>query len=220
VYTTEPEWRDYFRSTAAHSALLVDGESQAQPSGPFSWASRPAARLVEWRSTEAYDLAVGERRGHRRQVLFLKPWCWLVRDAVSGQDEREHELELRFQFAPGVVRRDGEWARGPAADGPGLLLRCLAMTPLLGEVHAGETAPPRGWYSSDYGRREPAPSLGWRTVARLPFVAITLLLPVEDVTAPPPTIAPILDAQGQPIGVLWEDAGTAVRFDDEGSWRR
>jgi len=137
---------------------------------------------------------------------------------VSGRDE--HELELRFKFAHGVVNLDGEWARGPAAEGPGLLLRCLAAAPMKGEVRCGDTEPLRGWYSSDYGRSEPAPSLGWRTVMRLPFAAITLLLPVEDVTVPPPAVAPVLDAQGQPIGVVWEDEATAVRFDDEGSWRR
>ncbi|PYN93862.1 MAG: hypothetical protein DMD91_29220, partial [Candidatus Rokuibacteriota bacterium] len=50
-YTVEPEWRDFFRSTAAHSTVMVDGVGQAEPAGPFGWRQRPAARVLRWIST-------------------------------------------------------------------------------------------------------------------------------------------------------------------------
>ena len=40
-YTPEPGWRNYFRSTAAHSTVRVDQRDHAEPAGPFRWHSRP-----------------------------------------------------------------------------------------------------------------------------------------------------------------------------------
>ena len=37
VYTASKEWRDYFRSTQAHNTLVIDGQGQALPGGPFKW---------------------------------------------------------------------------------------------------------------------------------------------------------------------------------------
>src|SRR5262249_38252448 len=37
VYTPDRVWRDHFRSTAAHSTVVVDGQSQARSAGPFAW---------------------------------------------------------------------------------------------------------------------------------------------------------------------------------------
>src|SRR5205807_1597608 len=56
-YTVEPVWRDFFRGTAAHSTVLVDGVEQAAPAGPFKWRQRPQARLRRWRSDAAVDFA-------------------------------------------------------------------------------------------------------------------------------------------------------------------
>src|SRR6185437_8246013 len=42
-YHGEPEWRSYFRSTAAHNTIEVDGTSQSVEGGPFLWRSRTDA---------------------------------------------------------------------------------------------------------------------------------------------------------------------------------
>src|SRR5690606_6179531 len=44
----DPPWRNYFRSSQAHSTLLLDGRGQAEPAGPFSWQGRPIAHLNFW----------------------------------------------------------------------------------------------------------------------------------------------------------------------------
>src|SRR5207253_4184028 len=56
-YAAHRDWREFFRSSAAHSTVMVDRVSQATPEGPFAWKSRPQARLLRWRSTATYDLA-------------------------------------------------------------------------------------------------------------------------------------------------------------------
>src|SRR5437867_3690414 len=81
-YTTDREWRDFFRSTAAHSTVVVDGVGQAIPAGSFRWDGRPRARVRHWRSTTAFDLVDAEHDAyqrlpdpvlHRRRVIFVKP---------------------------------------------------------------------------------------------------------------------------------------------------
>src|SRR5439155_653835 len=88
-YTPEMPWRNYFRGTAAHSTVLVDGVDQAQPAGPFKWKTRLSTRLQSWESTAAFDYVDASHDGytrlpdpvvHRRRVLFVKPRYWVLVD--------------------------------------------------------------------------------------------------------------------------------------------
>ena len=81
-YTGEPQWRDYFENTAAHSTVMVDGMSRAEPAGPFGWHGHLRVRLREWHSTPEFDFLDAEHNGylsladpvaHRRRVIFVKP---------------------------------------------------------------------------------------------------------------------------------------------------
>ena len=199
-YTANPEWRDFFRSTAAHSTLTVDGAGQAVPAGPFAWKAQPQARLRRWLSTGAFDLADAEHIAycslpdpvvHRRRVFFAKPRYWLVVDDLEGT--AEHRVELRFQFAPLTVRMDPSgWSRAIGRQGHGLLIRAFATVPLQAELREGEAAPIQGWYSPDYGQRRPAPVLVYSTDPQLPCRIVTLLVPVEAPFAHPPAVFPVL----------------------------
>jgi hypothetical protein len=217
-YTAEPAWREFFRGTAAHSTAMVDGVSQTAPAGPFRWRERPAARLLRWASTDAQDLAEAQHTGyarladpviHRRRVLWIKPRCWVLVDDLEGS--AEHEIELRFQFAPLEVTLDASlWARARGSRGHGLLVRPFSSAPLKAEVRVGELAPIRGWVSPDYGRRQPAPVLIYSTVTGLPFRIVTVLLPVEDGAAAPPEVSPLLDGGSAVVGLVFEDGRETV----------
>src|SRR5262249_3777426 len=78
-YGGDPRWRDAFRSTALHSSVIVDHQSQAEPRGPFAWHKRPSARLCAFSANAGFDFIHGEhdayrtRRGvitHERRVIF------------------------------------------------------------------------------------------------------------------------------------------------------
>src|SRR5204862_5832048 len=80
-YTGDSQWRDFFRSTAAHSTVLVDGLSQSEPAGSFGWKRQPRVKLREWHSTPEFDFLDAEHDGyltlpdpvmHRRRVIFVK----------------------------------------------------------------------------------------------------------------------------------------------------
>jgi uncharacterized heparinase superfamily protein len=182
---SDERWRNAFRTSQFHSTVTVDGLSQAEPSGPFSWRERPSARLLQWVSTPAYDLCSGEhdayRRlpdpvGHRRTVFFAKPRRIVIVDELSGADE--HLVEVRFQLAPGArIESSGRAVRVVGPRGHAVDIAAVAPVDLATSIHDGELEPPLGWYSRDYGRREPAPQLVLSTRARLPLVIVTVLMP-------------------------------------------
>jgi hypothetical protein len=221
-YTAEPEWRDYFRGTAAHSTVTIDGAGQAAPAGPFHWKTHPRARLRRWLSTEAYDLAdaVHEAyRGfpdpvtHRRRVVFVKPRYWVVVDDLLGNEA--HRVEIRFQFAPlKVALEPADWARARGQRGQALLVRPFAAVPLQMNVVQGSTAPMQGWISPDYGQRLPAPVLICSATARLPLRIMTLLLPLEHPAAPCPDVLQLLSSNG-PDGLIFRRERERIIFHDD-----
>lgn len=220
-YTSDSEWRTFFRGSIAHSTVMVDSAGQAAPAGPFRWDSRPRARVRQWISTEAFDFVDAEHDAylrlpdpvlHRRRVLFVKPRYMAILDDLEGR--LEHGLELRFQFGPMPIALDSElWARAQGPGGHGLLIRPLATVPLRPEVRQGDLVPIQGWVAPDYGQRRPAPVLIYSVVTPLPLRILTLLLPAEDPLAKPPAVYPLLCEGPGPIGLCFAESKESIRFD-------
>jgi hypothetical protein len=222
-YTADPDWRNFFRSTAAHSTVMVDGEGQATPAGPFAWKMRPRARLRRRISEEAFDLADADHDAfcrlsdpvtHRRRVIFVKQRYWLIVDDLMGIEE--HHVELRFQFAPIHLKVEAPWVRAQMANGSGLLIRAFATVPLSVGIHEGGLAPVQGWFSAAYGQRQPSPVLICSTVSRLPIRIVTLLWPVANPLASGPSVFPLIDSNSDVVGLRFEERQECVRFDEQG----
>jgi hypothetical protein len=185
-------WREYFRSSHAHSTLVVDGRSQAATDGPFSWRSRPAALLETFDEHGPLVLARGRhdaysRPGdpitHRRSVTFVDLAYWLVVDDVDGVGE--HELTLRYQC--GVVdarRHDDRWSVIDTAGGA-VWIAITGPRTMTTAIRSGVEHPPEGWISRRYGDREPAPAIVATAVVRLPARFVTAIVPTPDRTTPP-----------------------------------
>jgi hypothetical protein len=221
-YTTEPEWRDFFRGTAAHSTIRVDGLGQSEPAGPFRWTRRPRARLRRWQSTPDFDLLDAESNAflrlsdpvvHRRRVIFVKPRYWVIVDDLAGLST--HQVELMFQFAPIAVALESN-ARACARTPNGATLRiaAFASSPIHTALRSGELQPIRGWVSPNYGQRLPAPMVIYSCDAPLPWRAITVLLP-DVFGAPAPSLRAIHDEAGLPGGLMFEESGESVRIDEQ-----
>jgi heparinase II/III-like protein len=183
VYTASRPWRDFFRSTRAHNTLVVDGQDQANPVDFFKWRAAPEVRLEHSASTGLLDYAVGVHSGymrllqpveHRRRIIFVKPEYWIISDELAGQGT--HHLEFFFHFAPGVtIEQDDE---GWLALKDGGRFRLVPAAPGVSfRVVAGEESPFQGWYSGDYGHREPAPALVGSIYATMPSRFVWLLMP-------------------------------------------
>jgi hypothetical protein len=96
TYVGDAAERDWFRGSAAHNTIRIDGLDQATPVNPFRWSDQPKVFVHSWSTTEGEDFLDAEcvSRGitHRRQVRFIKPELLLIEDEISGPPG-EHVIE-------------------------------------------------------------------------------------------------------------------------------
>src|SRR6266404_919784 len=108
----DPADRNALRGTGAHNTMRVDGVDQAIADEPFSWTHIPSTQVENWIVAKSFTYFVGCHDGyarladpvvHRRHVLKIAGGLWLVRDVALGR--AEHELEIRWHFAPDLEVR-------------------------------------------------------------------------------------------------------------------
>jgi hypothetical protein len=202
-----PHWRRWFKSTAAHNTVTVDGLDQtpyrrARPKGPVA-----SGRLLQRHSESGVDLLWGEVRSpaydavHRRRVLFVGGEYWLIEDTI--EDTVAHTYALRFHLAPHaeghtVLQCDH---RGGTVVAPGVAL--ALVTPGTIRIESG-------WIAPQYGLKVAAPVVVAEQINRTDALFVTLVT----------TIAP-----GRPLpSVVVEDfdgmrVATVDRIGDGGQWR-
>ena len=189
VYTASRSWRDFFRSTRAHNTVVVDGQDPSNAVNFFKWRALPSVTLERSVSTASLDYAVGSHDGytrlaspvlHRRRVIFVKPEYWIITDELTGQGT--HELEFLFHFAPGVTlaKHDDLWL---ASRGRQKLLLASAVPGVSFRLIVGQESPIQGWYSENYGHRQPAAVLSGCIQTTLPVRFDWLLMPAPWGTA-------------------------------------
>jgi hypothetical protein len=187
-YVGESRERDLYRGTSMHNTLLVDGQDQAEPDGPFSWKQEIPVRTEQWISGETFDLFVGAHDGysrlaqpvrHRRWVVALKSGVFLVRDLAEG--EGEHRLELSWRLAPELqLAQEHLFRIRKSSHG-------LAVLPV--QNHGWSEEVHKGQWSPVYGMQRTTTVLSFATRAVLPAEFVTLLLPLPEVAAIPGTFS-------------------------------
>lgn len=165
--------RCYFRSTAAHNTVSLDGLDQSVQAGDFLWRSHAVSELVELEMSEDHACVHAVHDGYTRlrgvgvvhRSVLLKQGALFVSDAVEGRGR--HHLQLRFHIAPewqvavlnGRVRFD-------------LDDRCveLALDPSLDwtTLVADDSG---GWVSRAFNTRVPCTTLVGSGVVTLPWSA-------------------------------------------------
>jgi Heparinase II/III-like protein/Heparinase II/III N-terminus len=185
-YHGEPEWREWFRSTAAHNTVEIGGTNQAESGGPFLWNSHPrtatltcdiGAQPVQTWSAE-HD---GYRRlktpaMHRRSVTLDSPQRRLT--IVDTFDARtELPIRLAWHLGPDILvelhggRASLSWEVGPDRRQGTLVL----PAGLVWASHRAEADPVEGWYSPRFGTRVPATSLIGQGIASFSTRLVTEL---------------------------------------------
>ena len=103
TYTGSREMRDWFRSSAAHNTLTIDGESSSVSGGPFSWRTIAHCERNSWITQQRFDYVVASHDGysrfpgsamHTRSLLFLKDDYWVLRDHVASAGD--HLIKCGF----------------------------------------------------------------------------------------------------------------------------
>jgi len=181
AYHTQARWRRYFRGTAAHNTLRVDGLDQSQPGGNFMWLRKANAGCSLWRSLADEDVFEGWQDGytrladpvlHRRRITFDKPARRvLIEDTLQMAGEHDIELFFHFSEACRLVREDEGYAATQ-------LHRTIALRLPQGagaeeRIYHGSVAPIGGWVSRRFDDKAPAPTLAWRARLRGPAVLRT-----------------------------------------------
>jgi hypothetical protein len=207
AYHTEPKWRNYFRSTAAHNTLGVDGQDQSVIGGSFMWLQRARARLLEIRRDASGLRWSAEHDGyrrlrdgvlHRREIaLDDSDGSITVTDQLLGRGT--HEVTLHWHFAEGCepqVEADGTLrVRHAEVE---LLLTCSAHAPPVLTLHRGEDEPPLGWISRRFDRKQPIWTARFAVPLSAPARLVTQLRPRVLAAADPRIKEPLDAALRQP----------------------
>ncbi|HJZ76156.1 MAG TPA: alginate lyase family protein [Vicinamibacterales bacterium] len=171
-----PHWRRWFKGTAAHNTVTVDGLDQTpyrrgKPKGPVA-----RARLVDRLTRPGFDLLWGEVVSpaydavHRRRVLFIGDEYWLIEDRLDGSSP--HRYDLRFHLPP-----DPDRTLTLCADGAVSMARSANV--VLAVSGSASAAIEPGWVSDRYGIKEQAPVLSFVQHAAGPAVFVTLVAPAS-----------------------------------------
>ncbi len=170
AYHTAGPWRRYFRGTAAHNTVRVDGLDQSVPGGNFMWLDKARAGCSRWSCTPAMDRFEGWHDGytrladpvlHRRRIALDKA---ARRVTIEDQLEMagEHDIELLFHCSERcrVERFDAGYS--VAQESGTLFIRLPHAAGATARVYLGSTAPILGWRSRRFDDKQPAPTIAWR----------------------------------------------------------
>jgi uncharacterized heparinase superfamily protein len=164
-------FRQYLRSTAAHSTVRVDGADQSEVWGAFRVARRAypqGAVLSPWQGDELHF--AGEHDGyrrlpgrpvHRREIRMALAGRWEVTDVVRGEGGRSHRVESFVHLHPDVrVERVGEHeCRLTLPNGRNLRFAAFA---------AGTLEQATGYHCPQFGIRHECPVLVLQYAGPLP----------------------------------------------------
>jgi uncharacterized heparinase superfamily protein len=178
-------WRDFFRSTRAHNTVVIDGEDQSEVWGSFRVARRAYPQDVVWISTEEGDYFSGGHDGyrrlqnpvlHHRKVLHLKDRFWLILDHITGRGTHRADSFVHFhREATVAVTAPGRLS----ASRNGQRLTVCAFDYDEWSSFAGQTDPVQGWYSPEFGIRQPRQTFCLTKAGPAPFFMGYVLVPGE-----------------------------------------
>lgn len=208
--------RRYLISSEGHNVLLVDGQGQDQRALAANLpqvSPRPEAWLAQaetsdpWISNSDVDVAYGCYNGPwsgelqgitwERWLAFLKPAAerpglWVIRDRVSG--EGRHALTWLLHFFPGWITIDDSTSNLITDYGPGtgnLVVAFSEASSVELDAARGQEDPPRGWYSDEYGKLEPAWEIRADRAVELPYDSYIALVPYQGDAIPQVSVQPI-----------------------------
>jgi uncharacterized heparinase superfamily protein len=174
--------RDYYRSTRAHSTVMVDGAEQSECWSSFRVGRR--AHVVDGRREKTalargfsaahtgFDhLSPGVR--HRRRFLLVAGRAWLIVDELLG--EGQHRWETFLHLHPDVQFESRQSGHAIRRGDASLGIAWFGVAPP--HLVTGQESPLQGWYAPAFGRDVPSPTLVSAGSGPLPVCFGWLLVP-------------------------------------------
>jgi hypothetical protein len=181
---------DYYRSSASHNNVLIDGRGPSYSRMLFDERVKPAGARLSWDRRGPVESVTGICEGFAgenfgacaagRTVFFIDGEYWVILDEVNGCGK--HDVAVCWQFFPGDVRVDGETGEMRRATNglSGFLVAPLpGLSKLSMESSTGAGAPPGGWVSLG-GSDAPATHVRFSLEAFLPVRLLWLLVPCPE----------------------------------------
>jgi hypothetical protein len=165
--------RHWFKGTAAHNTVCVDGRDQTPYRRGRPRGRAAAAEFLGRSRTPGLDVLRGRvlspcyEAVHSRAVAMVRGEYWLIEDHVAG--ERPHRYDVRFHLAPEAHGR--VQLHGPAVRAPGLALVFARGLDVRVEG---------GWVAPLYGVKEPAPVVSAAADGVAELRCVTLVAPLRD----------------------------------------
>jgi hypothetical protein len=196
TYTKDPALRDQFRTSSGHNTLVVEGQSQSQPNGPFSWSQVADTTLQEVTATAEAASCKGEHNGyerldppvrHQRSIQLVKRpdrasgTYLIIEDRVMTAGS--YRYQLRFHLAPDCKPAHGH-GRFVVHHPNGLELAVGIW--LVDEKRGAEALPisvENGWVAPEYARRVRSSVLVINAQGTGDRTLVTVLAPAEGETA-------------------------------------
>jgi Heparinase II/III N-terminus/Heparinase II/III-like protein len=171
--------RRFFKGTAAHNTVVVDGLDQmpyrcGRPVDP-----EPETTLKQFVSATGFDFLHGQVISHQypvvheRMVFFVLPEYWIVTDRLTA--ENKHSYDLYFHLASRAQDQTRLVSNGVChvIHSPNLLVAqaCSPDTKVVIE---------QGYVSPEYGIKHPAPVINFSKQQTGSTVFNTVLYPFKD----------------------------------------
>lgn len=176
-----PNWRRWFKGTAAHNTVCVDNLDQTAYHRGKPKGKTAQGRLIHRLSAPGFDILCGEaispvyHAKHTRSVIFIANEYWVITDHLSS--DRPHHFDLRFHLSPEAQNRIAIEYQNK---------NMVVRTPecFLIFCHPGNSIIDLkiedGWYAPVYGIKHQAPviSLSVEAVSAAEF--FTLIFPIKE----------------------------------------
>ncbi len=189
-YIRDKFWH-YFRSSASHNVILVDGNGQKND---FSEALEPKVSHEDFHITPEYDFAKGifdrgfnnirDKVSHTRRMIYLRNQFWIVLDSLKV--ERPHQIQPLWHFHPDCTVKI-ETQSVVSAD-PGLgNLRIIPVSDLKWDTKLvrGSDNPVQGWWSSNYNVKMPSTTAIYSTQIKSSCTFAWILIPAKGIVPSP-----------------------------------
>jgi glycosyltransferase involved in cell wall biosynthesis len=161
MYHSDNKWRNYFRGTAGHNTIRVDGLDQSEALGPFLWGYKAKSYLKYWTLDKDFDKVCGYHTGyarlkdpvtHSREIILDK----LNREIIitdSVYSKGGHYIEQFFHLHPGCLLKSSGEHLFEITCGD-VILTMETDKRLDSCVFNGSESPIAGWYSDKFGEKQ------------------------------------------------------------------
>jgi len=185
-YTTSPndvgwmDWAQYFKSSAACNTIIPAGFTQILADAHGSMQINKDRDYAEGTFDGGYSDGKNTLElVHKRQIFFLKPLFWILRDTVTGKGKYPVEQTWHFLADEKVVTLDSNYCAITQNEDANLVIITVPENNSTMSTYLGSNNPMRGWQCPEYSRQIPAYELVVSQYKTLPCCFDTLIFPIK-----------------------------------------